>query len=151
MAEAERGEGVDYRTAGIKSTWFKAMGTMMDLEEMRSSADSPPLLLEVDEELPIRKAFYSKENQVLGQVKRKGVVPLGRWIRDLNVALQFVNEEMEGFDFRLAYDEWEYTYQVIETIGGIDIERIRIVRGQGGSPRKRRLDGVFVDGRKVGR
>lgn len=111
------------------TTWFKAMGAGFgaSLEDLRN-AKSPDLLSDDLEEYAAPAAFYSNQSGLLGRVKWQGIVPLEQLIEDLNIALQFAGEEMEAFDFRDAYEVWEYKYQVIEQVGEGDprvIEEIR--------------------------
>lgn len=103
--------------AAVYSTWFRAVGTMGSLDEMRGG-HSPDLMRDDIEDAPAAAAFYSNEGTVLGRVKWDGIRPLDELIADLNTKLQYEGEEVRGFDFRDVYERWEYRYQVVETFGG---------------------------------
>lgn len=107
------------RKGGRFTTWFRALGTMGTLQEMRG-AESPDLLGEDLEEFGAPAAFYSNQGGLLGQVRFRGVIPLEVLIDRLNIKLQFVGEESGDFDFRTAYSKWEYRYQIVETLGPTD-------------------------------
>lgn len=83
-------------------------------------AESPDLLSEDLEQFAAPAAFYSNQSGLLGRVRFKGVVGLEILIDKLNLVLQFTGEETRDFDFRNVYENWEYRYQVIETIGPTD-------------------------------
>lgn len=101
------------------STWFRAIGSAGNLRDMRG-AESPDLLSEDLEQFAAPAAFYSNQSGLLGRVRFKGVVGLEILIDKLNLVLQFTGEETRDFDFRNVYENWEYRYQVIETIGPTD-------------------------------
>ena len=118
------------------STWFKAMGTVGLLADMRD-ADSPDLLGDELPDFPAPRAFYSQQSDLLGKVKWQGVKPLGELIGELNNALQFVGEEVDGFDFRTVYDQWEFRYQIAENVGGPEGVTTIIIDEIRGRPRFR--------------
>lgn len=101
------------RKAARYETWFKAMGTTGELEDLRGR--SPDIVNEVVEEYGAPAAWYS--TQILGQVRFKGELALEFLIDELNSKLQFVGEGPADFDFRRDYPQWSYRYQVIEYIG----------------------------------
>lgn len=121
------------RAGATYTTFFKAMGTSGDLRVIEGApkGKSPDVFRETLEDLGAPGAFYSNQSGLLGRVKWEGIVPLETLFDELNLKLQFIGEETAGFDFRLAYREWSYKYQVIETLGPTDRIILEIADRQG--------------------
>lgn len=102
--------------------------------------ESPPLLDMIEEldDFAAPAAFYSNNPEYLGRVVWEDFKPLEELIDELNVALQFVGEEVEGFDFRRFYDEWQFVYQIVEKIGKLPVVKLKIQK----SMPKQRGDGI---------
>lgn len=113
--------GAEYRTL------FKAVGTMGSEADL-TGTDSPDLF-EADDDAPAYDSFYS--NVTLGRVYWDGIEPLERLIKKLNRALQFVENETKGFDFRKYYRFWSYRYAVFERIGGVTRTMANVERNSG--------------------
>jgi hypothetical protein len=108
---------------------------MGKLREM-ARAESPDLLGEDLEEYGAPAAFYSNQSGILGQVRWGGIIPLEVLIDKLNLKLQFVGEESRDFDFRSAYSQWTYRYQVVESIGPPELKNDTIVESRSDSSGK---------------
>ncbi|MHB1059783.1 MAG: hypothetical protein ACYC0F_18060 [Rhodanobacter sp.] len=110
--------GVTKLRAAKYDTWFKATGTMGGLKDL-SDPYNRGLLDEDLEDFAAPAQFYSNQGTVLGRVKWTGIVPPEDLIAELNLKLQYEGEEIPGFDFRDVYSRWDYTYQIVESIGGV--------------------------------
>jgi len=116
------------------STWFKAMGAF----KAGRMGESPTLMLEMDElGFDVPDVFYSQA--ITGRVKFDGIVSLEYVINHLNSRAPW-----DGEDFRDIYPRWEYTYRIVESIGGVPV-RFYEKRGKQPRNKKDRMDGF--DGR----
>lgn len=107
--------------AGIKrnrgsqySTWFKAQGSFGNRADWDSYSQMAGLLDDMEMDFDAPAAFYS--NAVMGRVKFPGIVDREVLISQLN--------DIAGWngDFRDIYPRWEYTYRIVESIGGVPIQ-----------------------------
>lgn len=97
-------------------TWFRAMGTFGNMEEMRGT-DSPPILGEMEEleDFDVPAAFFSGAK--LGKVKWPGIRSREELIEELNTTMLPANT-----DFRDVYPHWEYHYFIAESVGPVVVQ-----------------------------
>lgn len=109
LADFRRREGFTYHT------WFKALGTFGGIREMKGG-DTPDLVNEMMEfqDFDIPSAFYS--HSILGQVKWAGIRDREGLIKKLNLSADWAPN-----DFRDIYLRWEYTYQIVESVGDVPV------------------------------
>lgn len=105
--EFEKRKGFRYHT------WFKALGSMESLAELKGG-DSPQIVNDFmeHEDYDIPSAFYS--HTYLGKVKWDGIRDRELIIDELNFKAPW-----SGNDFRAIYAKWEYVYRVVESVGDV--------------------------------
>lgn len=103
-------QGIEKFRGATYSTWFKAAGAF----NARDMGVSPKLLDDEFQEFDLPTVFYSQA--ITGRVKWFGIVDREYVIADLNDKAPWA-----GNDFRQIYPVWEYTYRVVESIGGVPV------------------------------